>query len=89
MTTEKRSTCIPSCLPSGSWETCNTFSVVHPIRKALCRSLVRVHGTILSGTQRATSRVLETGVNTLQRTLVLKKQVEVDCQLAQKQQEFR
>ncbi|KAL0969072.1 hypothetical protein UPYG_G00222300 [Umbra pygmaea] len=38
------------------------------------------------------SRVLETGVNTLQRTLVLKKQVEVDevdRQLAQKQQEFK
>ncbi|XP_020355430.1 uncharacterized protein CCDC197 [Oncorhynchus kisutch] len=38
------------------------------------------------------SRVLETGVNTLQRTLVLKKQVEVDevdRQLAQKRQEFK
>ncbi|XP_028981596.2 coiled-coil domain-containing protein 42 homolog isoform X2 [Esox lucius] len=38
------------------------------------------------------SRVLETGVNTLQRTLVLKKQVEVDevdRQLAKKQQEFK
>lgn len=38
------------------------------------------------------SRVLETGVNTLQKTLVLKKQAEldkVDKQLACKRQEFK
>ncbi|XP_036398999.1 coiled-coil domain-containing protein 42 homolog [Megalops cyprinoides] len=40
----------------------------------------------------ATGRILETGVNTLQRTLVLKKQVEVDeadRELALKRQEFK
>ncbi|XP_063060312.1 coiled-coil domain-containing protein 42 homolog [Engraulis encrasicolus] len=38
------------------------------------------------------SRILETGVNTLQRTLLLKKQVElseVDCRFAQQHKEFR